>query len=343
MSPALGERINIGPSGKRFRSNFIEPGLISYRDVGGDVELLRAETIREALNSMIDSPLTIKHPKRPWTREQVANGNIDNVGEAGGWFFADGSVDTDAARQRINAGDGVSCGFDVIATDETPGTWHNIGYRRELTKIRFHHLAIVDRPRIEDADIRLNAKTNALPPMFKFKSLFTRKKADNTGDETVTQDVELPADATVTIDGKEVRLNELATAHAAKVTTDADKAKKDKDEADRIARENAVKAITDDTVIDLGGGRTATVKELKASKVEADAAVLRENARLEQEKKDGKQAFATLGAAREHAAAQPALRNNSSGSLDEGILRGQLQFGNAEQRENARKQLHGEN
>ena len=122
---------------------------MSYKDnPNGAVELLRAETIREALNSMIGAPLTIKHPGRPWTPAEVANGYADGVGQdtGSGWFWTEGSVDTDQARARINAGDGVSCGFDVLETDETPGTWHNIPYARELTKIRFHHLALVDRP-----------------------------------------------------------------------------------------------------------------------------------------------------------------------------------------------------
>lgn len=343
----LGERINVLATGKRFRSSFIEPGLISYRDVGGDVELLKAETIREALNSMIDSPLTIKHPKRPWSPAQVANGYIDAVGRDNetGWFWATGSVETDAVRERINAGDRVSCGFDVLEADETPGTWHAVPYRRELTKIRFHHLAIVDRPRIEDADIRLNAKSTDTP-MFKFLSKLTRKKADGSGDEVVENPVELPADATVTIDGKQVRLNELAASHVKRLSDEAattEAARLEQEKKDTAARENAAKNITDATVIDLGGGKTATVGELKAKKIEADAAIVRENARVEQEKKDGKQAFSTLADARDHAAAAPATRNNSSGSLDENVLRGQMHFGTAEQRENARKILHGAN
>lgn len=349
---ALGERINVAPTGKKFRSNFIEPGLISYKDnPNGAVELLRAETIREALNSMIDSPLTIRHPARPWTKAQVENGVVIEVGRdnESGWFWAAGTVDTDKARERINAGDGVSCGFDVLETDETAGTWHNIPYARELTKIRFHHLAIVEHPRIEDADIRLNATSTALP-MFKFLSKLSRKKADNTGDEVVEQTHELPADATVKIDGKDVRLNELAASHVKRLSDEAAAAEsaritqkaKDDEAAAAAARNNAA-TITDETVIDLGGGKSATVKELKAGKTAADAAVVRENARLEEEKKTGKQAFATLAEARNNAAAQPPVRKNSSGTIDEKMLRGELMFGNAAQRENAKKLLHGEN
>ena len=124
---------------------------------------------------------------------------------------------------------------------------------------------------------------------------------------------------------------------------DADKAKKDKEAADALLRENAAKTITDATVVDLGGGKTATVGELKAKKIEADAAIVRENARLEEEKKSGGTAFATLQAARDNAAKAPPVRNNSSGAIEDKILRGEAMFGNATQRENAKKKLHGDN
>ena len=58
------ERLNLAPSGKRFVCRFIEPGLISYRDVKGGVDLLRKETIDLCLETMKGAALTIDHPSK---------------------------------------------------------------------------------------------------------------------------------------------------------------------------------------------------------------------------------------------------------------------------------------
>lgn len=165
------ERLNIAESGKRFKCRFIEPGLISYTDVKGGVDLLKKETIDLCLNSMIGAVLTIDHPSADLIRSRnftdVSHGTVDKVSYDvdSGWFVCEGTVETDAARERINNGDGVSCGFSVLERADG-GRWHNVPYDQEDTRIEFHHLAIVPpnkRARFEEADIRLNAKTNMNP------------------------------------------------------------------------------------------------------------------------------------------------------------------------------------
>ena len=171
------ERVNLVSSGKRFKCYFMEPGLVNYRDVkGGDVELIKKEAIDEALDTLIGCPLTINHiPTTINEFSDVAHGYVDHAEYDAdkGWFVCEGSIDTEQAREMIRKHKGVSVGTKLNTKDFGPGgTWHNIPYGREIKRFKFHHLAIVppdQRPRFEDAEIRLNTKQNNI--MFKwFKS-----------------------------------------------------------------------------------------------------------------------------------------------------------------------------
>ena len=191
-------------------SRFIVPGLISYRDRKGGVDLVRKETIDLCLNSMLGAVLTIKHPakdvilSRNWT--DVSHGKVDKVewDPVSGFYVAEGTVETDAARERINAGDGISCGFSVLERTG-PGTWGQIPYTQEDTRIEFHHLALVEKPRIEEADIRLNAKQNAMN-LIKW---ITKKVV---GDKPTEEAKELPASTKISLgDGQSATLEEMLT------------------------------------------------------------------------------------------------------------------------------------
>jgi hypothetical protein len=71
-----GSRENAVLNGRKFTSRFIEPGLISYRDCGEGVELLRKDTIGAALGSMIGNALIIDHevvtPAHPPPHPKIA-------------------------------------------------------------------------------------------------------------------------------------------------------------------------------------------------------------------------------------------------------------------------------
>ena len=182
--------------------------MISYRDQKGGVDLVRKETIDLCLNSMMGAVLTIKHPpkqvilERNWT--DVSHGKVDKVewDPVTGFYVAEGTVETDAARERINAGDGISCGFTVIE-HAGPGTWGQIPYTQEDTRIEFHHLALVEKPRIEEADIRLNAKNTAMN-LIKW---ITKKVV---GDKPTEEAKELPASTRFSLgDGQTATLEEM--------------------------------------------------------------------------------------------------------------------------------------
>lgn len=328
-----GERLNIAPSGKRFRCEFIEPGLVNYSDVGGDVELLRKETIDAALDSVRGNPLTIGHVSTRINAvelKRLTRGEIDQVGydEKTGWFFCEGTVTDDHARDRLRMNAKPSCGY-VVLEFGPGGVHHNIPYAREITKIKFHHLAIVDNPRYEEAKIRLNAKTQENPAMFKWIKNILRP-AEQAGGEQKTETVtgEIPADASIEIDGKPVRFNDVV---AAKVAAD----RKIADEA--AARDNA---LDGDTMIEYAPGKTAKLNELTAcyqtfgcpeKKNEADEAKDKE----EKEKKDrenalknqGAASFRVLSSARATPPPVQTERANSANTLDEQVERGRSRYG----------------
>ena len=177
------------------------------------MDLIKKQTIDLCLNSMMGAVLTIGHPSkevivsRNWT--DVSHGRVDKVGydEASGFYVAEGTVETDAARERINEGYGTSCGFTVIEADG-PGTWGQIPYTQEDTKIEFHHLALVENPRIEEADIRLNAKK----PMNIAKWI----KTNIVGDKPTEEAHELPLDARIDLgEGKSATIQEMIDAERA--------------------------------------------------------------------------------------------------------------------------------
>jgi hypothetical protein len=203
------ERVNLVSSGKSFKCYFMEPGLINYRDVkGGDVELIKKEAIDEALNTLIGCPLTIGHiPTSINDFTDVANGYIDHAEYDAdkGWFVCEGSVDTDTAREMIRKHKGVSVGTKLNTKDFGPGgTWHNIPYGREIKRFKFHHLAIVppdQRPRFEDAEIRLNTKQNNI--MFKWiKSLTSVSKSEQVSELAPSSRIDIG-------DGKSATLQEM--------------------------------------------------------------------------------------------------------------------------------------
>ena len=214
---AVAERFNLAPDGTKFKSRFIEPGLVSYRDTpGGGLELLRKETIDRCVSTAIGNPLTVGHVRvTAENRLDVENGVVMSVSYnvEDGWYYCEGTVETDQARRLIKEGQSPSCAYAVLSFGPG-GTYHGIKFDREITDIVFQHLAIVEKPRYEGATFRLNAILNPSKTMFKFlKKLVTRS---NGADGKVTEAVETHAsevsgDTVVEIDGQSVRLNDLAS------------------------------------------------------------------------------------------------------------------------------------
>ena len=77
-----------------------------------------------------------------------------------GWYWCDGVIWDETAQNLITEkGWSVSCSYDVKLADDAGGTENNIPYDIEFLDGVFTHLAIVDNPRYERANIVFNSKT----------------------------------------------------------------------------------------------------------------------------------------------------------------------------------------
>ena len=112
---------------------------------------------------MIGVPVIINHKD---ITDQNANdervGVVSDVwfDEKDGWYWCDGVIWDETAQNLItDKGWSVSCSYDVKLADDAGGTENNIPYDIEFLDGVFTHLAIVDNPRYERANIVFNSKT----------------------------------------------------------------------------------------------------------------------------------------------------------------------------------------
>lgn len=112
---------------------------------------------------MIGVPVIINH--KDITTDNVKDervGVVSNVwfNDKDGWYWCDGVIWDETAQNLITEqGWSVSCSYDVLLADDAGGTENNIHYDIEFLDGVFTHLAIVDNPRYERANIVFNSKT----------------------------------------------------------------------------------------------------------------------------------------------------------------------------------------
>lgn len=148
--------------GRKFKSRFITPGLAGYPDQFGNV-LIQKETFDKFINSMVGVPVVIRHKDL-----NDSNADTERVGvvstvwfdDKDGWYWCDGIIwDETAINLITDKGWSVSCSYDVLEADDSGGTWNNTPYDMEFLNGVFTHLALVDNPRYEKANIVFNSKT----------------------------------------------------------------------------------------------------------------------------------------------------------------------------------------
>lgn len=111
---------------------------------------------------MVGVPVIINH-------KEINNDNADDerVGvvnsvwydEKDGWYWCDGIIWDETAKNLITDKDwSVSCSYDVKTADNQGGTENNIPYDMEFLDGVFTHLALVNNPRYERANIVFNSK-----------------------------------------------------------------------------------------------------------------------------------------------------------------------------------------
>ena len=145
--------------GRYFVSKFIEAGLAHYKELG-DI-LITKETLDKFIQTMVGCPVIIDH-------EDVNDKNVDKLrvgvisrvwyNEADGWYYCEGILtDSEAIDLVKNKGWSVSCSYSFVS-DDTQKTYHGKPIDMEFTDGEFLHLAIVETPRYEGANIVVNKK-----------------------------------------------------------------------------------------------------------------------------------------------------------------------------------------
>ena len=157
----LGDTDDSG-KGRKFKSRFLTPGVAGYPGQFGNV-LIKKESFDKFINTMVGVPVIINHKdinKDNADDERV--GVVSNVwfDDKDGWYWCDGVIWDETAQNLIaDKGWSVSCSYDVKLADDAGGTENNIPYNIEFLDGVFTHLAIVDNPRYERANIVFNSKT----------------------------------------------------------------------------------------------------------------------------------------------------------------------------------------
>ena len=150
---------NTGGKGKYFKARFLQPGLVKY---SFGVCVLEKDTIDKFINGFVGCPVIVGH--KDVTNENAKDlscGNICHIwyDEADGWYWGDGIIDNEEAIQKINEGYNVSCQYEITEySNNTTNALHNGNpYDKVILNGKPEHLAIVDRPRYENAMIAMNA------------------------------------------------------------------------------------------------------------------------------------------------------------------------------------------
>jgi len=145
--------------GKKFVSRFIEPGVVSYQELG-DV-LIKKETIDKFLDTIISCPVIINH--KDVTEQNVKDLRVGVVSDAwynekDGWFYCSGIIfDKQAIDLIKNQGWSVSCTYD-FESDRKPLIHNGKELAMEFKNGEFLHLALVNNPRYDEANIVMNSK-----------------------------------------------------------------------------------------------------------------------------------------------------------------------------------------
>lgn len=120
--------------------------------------LIRKETLDKFIDTFVGKPVVINH-KSDITEDDIV-GKVLNVwfNADDGWYWCDGIITDETAINLIqNKGWSVSCSYSYTQSAEG-GTENNIPYDIEFLDGEFEHLAIVENPRYERANIVFNNK-----------------------------------------------------------------------------------------------------------------------------------------------------------------------------------------
>ena len=302
------ERHNAKAWARKFEARLLEPGIISYEDMGCGKAYLTRETIENSAHTFIGRPLILtpklRHKKvAPKDLEKEARGYItDTYWGPDGWLWAKGICHDDEAKEAINRVGFCSCAYDVVRAG-TGGEYHAIPYHEEILEFSGEHLAIVDKPRYEGATIRLNSKTkNTMNPIKWIKKIASRQNA-----------TEAPAAPAAAAPAAPAKIEQVENTQAEEITgaTELEIPTRENGKTEKVTLETLVEAYNarndgisaeDSVEVD---GKPVVVSELiagyKANAMETDEEkTKRENSEKEKEDEEKKNKKNAAPAAPQH-------------------------------------------
>ena len=115
---------------------------------------------------MVGVPVIINHKDitaKNADDERVGVVNSVWYDDKDGWYWCDGIIWDETAQNLITDQNwSVSCSYDVKTANDEGGSENNIKYDMEFLDGVFTHLALVDNPRYERANIVFNSKTEII-------------------------------------------------------------------------------------------------------------------------------------------------------------------------------------
>lgn len=111
-------------------------------------------------------------------------GAVSNVwfDDKDGWYWCEGVIWDETAQNLITEqGWSVSCSYDVLKADDEGGSENNIAYDMEFLDGVFTHLALVNNPRYERANIVFNSRENIEKGLEIYNGWVTLDKVDEEG------------------------------------------------------------------------------------------------------------------------------------------------------------------
>lgn len=143
---------------KKYRTRFIEPGLMNYGDLDVGVVLVQKSALDKMAPTFEGKPIVLDHID-PDTGKEFEAGVVSAAPFwEDGWQWVDMLIwDEDTKRRLDNEGYNVSCAY-VPTSAGAAGIYHGLPYDSEILDGVYTHMAIVDNPRYEGALVFTNSK-----------------------------------------------------------------------------------------------------------------------------------------------------------------------------------------
>ncbi len=162
--------------------------------------LITKETLDKFIKTMVGVPVIINHKDitdKNADDERVGVVNSVWYDNKDGWYWCDGIIWNETAQNLITDKNwSVSCSYNVKTADNEGGSENNIKYDMEFLDGVFTHLALVNNPRYERANIVLNSKTEFINVNNEDKWITVHPNGeDNKGRHLLLKDGETPYEA----------------------------------------------------------------------------------------------------------------------------------------------------